>query len=71
LEHALELQRTRINEYEKKIEELETTNMDNLSVIESLRIRNEDYKEAIESKNKSISQLEKVLSELCRTRQCY
>lgn len=71
MEHALELQRTRINEYEKKIEELETTNMDNLSVIESLRIRNEDYKEAIESKNKSISQLEKVLSELCRTRQCY
>lgn len=31
--------------------------MDNLSVIESLRIRNDDYKEAIESKNNSIVQL--------------
>ena len=36
--------------------------MDNLSVIESLRIRNDDYKEAIENKNSSIAQLEKVPS---------
>ena len=45
--------------------------MDNLSIIESLRIRNEDYKEAIESKNSSISQLEKVNIVLIRIKLFY
>lgn len=53
----MNMQRRKITEYEQKIEEMEQINIDNLSVIESLRIRNEDYKEAIENKNASISEL--------------
>jgi hypothetical protein len=49
---------------------MESINNDNLSVIESLRIRNDDYKAALDHKNASISQLEKVLPSRCRTKQC-
>jgi chromosome condensin MukBEF ATPase and DNA-binding subunit MukB len=70
LEHALELQRSKISQYERQLEDMESINNDNLSVIESLRIRNDDYKAALDHKNASISQLEKVLPSRCRTKQC-
>lgn len=46
---------------------MESLNNDNLSLIESLRIRNEDYRDAIDRKNEAISQLEKVRFYICRT----
>lgn len=72
LEHALEMQQLKIRDQQNKLEELERLNLDNMSVIESLRLRNDDYKAAIEHKNISISQLEKVLSFLYRKNKfCY
>jgi len=55
-----------------KVDELYNLNLDNTSVIESLRLRNDDYKEAIKHKNGVIAQLEKVLTLLySKNRYCW
>ena len=66
IEHALELQQAKIKDLLAKAEELENLNHDNASVIESLRLRNDDYKAAVDHKNSVIAQLEKVTHPISR-----
>lgn len=61
---ALQQQQEKVITLALKVDELENLNLDNTSVIESLRLRNDDYKEAINHKNGVIAQLEKVLTVL-------
>jgi predicted RNase H-like nuclease (RuvC/YqgF family) len=42
-EYSLEKQHEKINELERKKEDLEKMNFDHISTIESLRISNQDY----------------------------
>lgn len=51
------MQRKKLQDYERRIEEQEQTINDNISIIESLRLRNDDYQEALKLKNTSIAQL--------------